>query len=68
MKNEKKVMQTKNPQKNRIYSIIVTSHFYVFSVKKNFYKSKKWTIINVHFLKNQKRIQIKFFEKKGLEQ
>ena len=67
MKNEKKVMQTKIPQKNRIYSIMVTSHFFVFSLKKYFYKSKKWTIIIVHFLKNQKRIQIKFFEKKGLE-
>ena len=31
------------------------------SPKKYFYKSKKWTFINVQFSENQKRIQIVFF-------
>ena len=61
-KKQKNVMQTKISIKNTIYCIMLRTSFSEKSLKKYSQKNENWTIINVQFSENQKRIQIGFSE------
>ena len=58
----KNVMLIKISVKNTIHCVMLRTGFSKKSPEKNSHKNEKWTIINVHFSENQKRIQIVFSE------